>query len=45
MKSIISIATAAALFASPSFAKSSAAVYKPAIWEFTGDVIRSSMKC
>lgn len=45
MKSIISIGTAVALFATPSFAKSSAAVYKPAIWEFTGDVIRSSVKC
>ncbi|MBM7322709.1 hypothetical protein JS562_06165 [Agrobacterium sp. S2] len=45
MKSVISIVAAAALLATPSFAKSSAAIYKPAIWEFSGDVIRSSVKC
>jgi len=45
MKAGICLTAAVAIFATPTFAKSSAPVYKPAIWEFSGDVIRSSVKC
>lgn len=45
MKSVITFFAAVMIAATPALGKSSAPVCKPEIWEFNGNVIRSSIKC